>query len=198
MPRAVALTGRFISYHDITFLSQPDPREISLTLRLLAAPLGAALLALVAQPVIAAPPALSAGMTVLDTAGGQVGTIDSVAGGNAVISTGTNKVALPVTSFGMGDKGPIIAMTKAELDAAATKASADAASALRAQLQPGVSVLGSQGSSLGTVKAIDGEFLVLTTAQGDARLPLAAVGSGPQGPMIGMSASDLQAAMGQN
>jgi hypothetical protein len=150
---------------------------------------------LAAAPALAAPPQLSPGMTVLDTAGGQVGTIDSVTTDNAVIATGTHKVALPVTSFGMGAKGPIIGMTKIELDAAAEKAAANAAAALRAQMLPGVAVFGSQGNNLGTIKAIDGEYLLLTTASGDAKLPLAAIGSGQKGLMVNMTAAELSAAI---
>lgn len=163
--------------------------------RILTAALGAGLVAL-ANPVIAAAPSLTAGMVVKDTSGGQVGTIENVADGNAVIATGAHKVALPVASFAMGEKGPVIAMTKAELDAAAEKAASDAASALRAQMMPGVAVFGAQGENIGTIKAIDGEFVVLATAQGDVRLPVSAVGSGSKGLAIGMSSAEFQAALG--
>lgn len=163
-------------------------------LRIFASSIGTALF-LSAAPVLAAPPQLSPGMTVMDTKGGQVGTIDSVTADNAVIATGTHKVALPVSSFGMDAKGPVIAMTKAELDGAAEKAAANAAAALRAQMLPGVAIFGSMGNNLGTIKTIEGDYLVLTTANGDARLPVAAIGSGQKGLMVNMTADALNAAI---
>jgi hypothetical protein len=157
--------------------------------------LATGLLALAAAHA-AAPPQLAAGMTVLDPSGGTVGVIDSISAGNAVIATGANKVALPVASFAMGEKGPMIGMTKAQLDEAAAKASASMAVALRSQLVPGATINGSQGNSVGTIKAVEGDFLVLTTAKGDARLPVSSVGSGDKGLTIGMTASDLEKAVG--
>lgn len=163
-------------------------------LRIFATSVSTALL-LGSASALAAPPQLSPGMTVMDTAGGQVGTIESVTTDNAVIATGANKVALPLTSFGMGAKGPVIGLTRVELDAAAEKAAANAAAALRAQMLPGVAVFGSQGNTLGTIKAVDGEYLVLTTASGDARLPLVAIGNGQRGLMVNMTAAELKAAI---
>lgn len=160
--------------------------------------LGLVLAAMGASPTIAASPQLTAGMTVSDAAGGQVGMIDSVTADSVVIATGTHKVALPLSSFAAGSNGPVIGMTRAELDAAAEKASADAAAALRAQILPGVAIAGSQGNNLGTVKAVEGEFVILTTAHGDAKLPIASVGSGPKGLMIGMSANDFHTAISKN
>ena len=58
------------------------------------------------------------GDTIYDTAGEAVATVESVEGTNAVISTGTNKATVPLSSFAAGPKGPVIGMTKAQLDAA--------------------------------------------------------------------------------
>ncbi len=166
--------------------------------RVLTAVLAAGLVVIIANPAVATPPALSAGMIVHDMAGGEVGTIDSLAADSAVIATGTHKVALPVASFGTGARGPVIAMTKAELDAAAAKAAANEAASLRAQMLPGVAVFGSQGNNIGTIKVVEGDFVVLTTAHGDAKLPISSVGSGSKGLTIGMSASDFHAALGKS
>ncbi|TZG27292.1 hypothetical protein [Sphingomonas montanisoli] len=163
-------------------------------LRTIAASVGAAMI-VAATPILAMPPRLSPGMTVMDTSGGQVGSIESVTADNAVIATGAHKVAVPVTSFGMGPNGPVIAMTKGELDNAAATAAANAAAALRAQMLPGVAIFGSQGANLGTIKAVDGDYLVLATAAGDARLPLAAIASGQKGLTVNMTAVELNAAI---
>ena len=74
------------------------------------------------------------GATVVDTQGNTVGTIASTDGTNAVVDTGTVKAAVPLSSFGTGPKGPTLAMTKAELEAAAGQGAAQAAAQFQSQL----------------------------------------------------------------
>jgi len=64
---------------------------------------------------------VKAGVSVYDQKGGRVGKIESVSSKGAVVSTGTVKVSIPVSSFAKNDKGLVIAMTKAEIDASAKK-----------------------------------------------------------------------------
>jgi hypothetical protein len=71
----------------------------------------------------AASATVSVGATVKDTTGGTVGTIESLDGQYAVLATTKNKVRLPISSFGKGADGPILAMTQAQVDAAAAAAS---------------------------------------------------------------------------
>lgn len=59
------------------------------------------------------------GDTVSDPAGNPVGTIETVEGGNAVLSTGTVKVRIPVSAISQGSKGATIPITKAEVEAKA-------------------------------------------------------------------------------
>lgn len=139
---------------------------------------------------------VTTGATVYDTSGGIVGTVASTDGTNAVIDTGTNKAAVPLTSLGKGAKGPVLAMTKAQLDAAAGAQQQQASAAFRSQLVTGASVYGAGGTKLGTIKAVDASNVTLTTGQGDAKLPIAGFGPGPQGVTIGMTAAQLSAAMG--
>ena len=61
------------------------------------------------------------GAAVFDQNGGEVGKIESVSGKNAVLSTGTTRATVPVSSFAKNDKGLVIGMTKAEIDAQAKK-----------------------------------------------------------------------------
>jgi hypothetical protein len=75
----------------------------------------------------AASGSVAVGATVKDTSGGTVGTIESVDGQYAVLATTKNKVRLPVSSFGKGADGPILAMTQAQVDAAAASAAAKTA-----------------------------------------------------------------------
>lgn len=149
----------------------------------------------------AAPPAVSggasvaAGATVYDTKDGVAGTIESVSNGVAVISTGANKVGLPLTSFAVGPKGPVIAMTKAELDAAAGQAASQAAADLKAQLAAGATVYGKAGASLGTVKEADDQFVTLNAAKGPVKLPITAFSKGDKGAVLAMTAAELDAAL---
>jgi len=59
------------------------------------------------------------GDTISDPAGNPVGTIETVEGSNAVLSTGTIKVRLPVSAISQGPKGATIPLTKAEVEAKA-------------------------------------------------------------------------------
>ena len=138
---------------------------------------------------------VAAGATVYDTAGGVVGTVASTDGTNAVIDTGTVKAAVPVTSLGAGAKGPTLAMTKAQLDAAAGQQQAQASANFASKLVPGAAVYGTGGAQLGTIKSVDASGVTLTTSAGDAKLPANGFGPGPQGVTIGMTQAQLTAAI---
>lgn len=146
-----------------------------------------------AAPAAGAAPTV--GATIYDAQGGTVGTVASTDGTNAVVDTGTVKAAIPLSSFGKGPNGPVLAMTKAELEAAAGQGAAQAAQSFQSQLTTGATVYGVAGTSLGTIKAVEAEFVTLTTAKGDARLPIGSFGPGPKGVTIGMTAAQLDAAM---
>ena len=148
-----------------------------------------------AAPTAAPGGTVAIGATVNDTQGGQVGTIDSVTNGVAVVNTGTNKVGVPVASFAVTEKGPVLGMTKAQLDAAAGQAAAAAASELKAQLTPGAAVYGSAGASVGTIKEADDQYVTITIPKGPVKLPIAAFSKGPSGPQIAMTAADLDKAV---
>lgn len=76
-----------------------------------------------AGPVVAATSAdVTAGATVRDTEGEMVGTVESVNANGAVVATGNSRVQIPVSSFGKNEEGLVLAMSKAELDAAAAAA----------------------------------------------------------------------------
>ncbi|MEH3047721.1 hypothetical protein [Sphingomonas adhaesiva] len=147
-------------------------------------------------PAAQAGAAVSTGATVYDTSGGVVGTVDTTDGTNAVVNTGTVKAAIPLSSLGKGEKGPVLAMTKAQLEAAAGQQQAQASADFKAKLAPGATVYGTGGTQLGTIKSADASFVTVTTPSGDAKLPIAGFGPGPQGVTLGMTAAQLQAAMG--
>ena len=75
------------------------------------------------KPVVTAATAadLKAGVSVYDQKGDLVGKVDSVSGDNAVVSTGSARASIALSSFGKSDQGLVISMTKGELNAAAKK-----------------------------------------------------------------------------
>jgi preprotein translocase subunit YajC len=132
----------------------------------------ASLLAIAAAPIAAqaqdaaptqdAGPDLSVGTMVYGPDGNEVGKIDQVSGGNIVVNTGNNVAALPASSFVQGKNGPVIGLTKEQLDAELDKAKAEAAAKLNAALVQGATVYGIQGVPVGTVKQItpDGKVVI--------------------------------------
>jgi hypothetical protein len=65
---------------------------------------------------------LRAGVQVRDQQGGIVGTIESADAASAVVFTGAARGRLALTSFGSNGQGLVIAMTKAQLEAAVAAA----------------------------------------------------------------------------
>ncbi|MBY9062095.1 hypothetical protein K7957_04015 [Sphingomonas yunnanensis] len=139
--------------------------------------------------------AVTTGATVYDTSGGVVGTVESTDGSNAVVNTGTVKAAIPLTSLGQGAQGPVLAMTKAQLEAAAGQQQAQASADFKSKLVPGATVYGTGGAQVGTIKSVDASGVTLTTTDGPVVLPTSGFGPGPQGVMLGMTAAQLKAAM---
>lgn len=66
---------------------------------------------------------IKAGTSVYDQNGAVVGKVESVSARGAVISTGTTRATIPVSSFAKGDKGLVIGLSKADIDATAKKKS---------------------------------------------------------------------------
>ncbi len=135
-----------------------------------------------------APVNVTVGASVSDTAGGTVGTIESVANGSATVNTGVAKAAIPVASFAQGPNGLVMAMTKAQLEAAV------AAAAKPAQITVGATISDTQGGKVGTVAAVSGDLVTVATATTKAQLPKTAFAQGPSGLVIAMTASELDAA----
>lgn len=172
-----------------------------MTLR--AAFLATALLTACAAPAFAqsAPAAVApakvnvtAGATVLDAKGGAVGTIASISGDIAVIDTGVVKASVPTSAFAQSDKGLLIGMTKVELEAAAQGAAATQQQQFLASLKPGTAVTDQNGGAVGTIEAIEGDLVTVATPNAKAKLPKSAIAQGPNGPVIGMTQGQLEAA----
>ena len=157
----------------------------------------AALLASAAasQPAPAQQPAarsgISAGARIVDTKGGDVGTVTRVDGQFVVLRTDKHEARLPVASFTPHEGKLIMAMSRDELNAEIEKTMASAAEKLVA----GASVTGSQGSPVGTIEKLEDDFVTLKLTSGAlVRLPRSGIAAGANGAVIGMTAAQLEAA----
>lgn len=154
-----------------------------------------------AAPAGSAPAAsatgLAAGAKVLDTAGGTVGTIETVDGDFAVIATAKSRVRLPKTSFAMGPNGPVIAMTADQLDQAVAQAQpSQPPAAAKPNVVQGAAVTDMQGASVGTIADVTTQFATVQLVSGSkVRLPINAFGAGTNGGLrVAMTAQQLTAA----
>jgi preprotein translocase subunit YajC len=145
-----------------------------------------------AAPAAQAPKAgVAVGAKVSDPKGGEVGTVSKLDGQFAILKTDKHEVRLPVTSFTAHNGGLLVAMTRDELNAAVEKTLAEA----NQKITVGASVTGSQGGNVGTIDALDDQFVTVKLTSGKlVRLPRAAIAPGPNGGVIGMTVAELEAA----
>ncbi|HEX6375063.1 MAG TPA: hypothetical protein VFZ91_05030 [Allosphingosinicella sp.] len=144
-----------------------------------------------ASTAIPAAAAITAGAVVKDTSGGEVGTIVRVEGGQLILKTDRHEVPLPVSSFTATDSGALFGMTRDQLNAAVDKALA----AANAQIVAGATVKGANGATVGTIEAVDDQFITVKLTSGTSiRLPRNAVAGGPNGPVTGLTAEQIEAA----
>lgn len=144
-----------------------------------------------ASASVPAAAAITTGATVKDTNGGVVGTIVRIEGANLVLKTDRHETTLPVSSFTATDEGALFAMTRDQLNAEVDKALA----AANAQIVAGATVKGSAGAVIGTIEAVDAQFVTLKLTSGTSiRLPRNAVAGGPNGPVTGLTAEQIEAA----
>ncbi|KHS48488.1 MULTISPECIES: hypothetical protein [Novosphingobium] len=144
-----------------------------------------------AEATTAAPAAATpaVGAVVYDAAGAEVGKIKSVNAPNFVIDTGKNTATLALTALGTGPKGPVLGMTKVELDAAAEKAAAAAKADTAAAIVVDAPVYASDGTTqLGKVAEVTDTEFVLDAGTVRVKLPKTSVAKGASGLMIGMTA----------
>ena len=62
---------------------------------------------------------VKAGVSVYDQSGALVGKIDSKKGDSAIVNTGKARAEIALSSFGKNDKGLVVSVTKADLEAQA-------------------------------------------------------------------------------
>ena len=154
-------------------------------MRLFIAPFALAAMTLAAPSI-----AQTAGMQVVDTTGGAVGTVVSVSGDNVVIKTDKQQVALPKTSFTAHEGKLLFGMTQAQLNAETEKSLAAAAASIAA----GATVKGSAGTVVGTIDTLDVDSVTIKLQSGSLiRVPRSGVAAGGDGVVVGLTAAELEA-----
>lgn len=155
---------------------------------------------LVAAPAVLAPAfaataaEVKPGMTVVDPAGGTVGTVVGVKGETLLLKTARHEVHLPLASFTAHEGKLLFAMTVAQLDAETEKALAEAAAAVKV----GAAVFGRDGTPAGTIEAIEGDLVTVKLTGGEkVRLPRSGVSGSAKGVTLGVTAADLNALANQ-
>ncbi|MXO63493.1 hypothetical protein [Qipengyuania oceanensis] len=129
----------------------------------------------IAAAALAAAPALAndqvvAGATVTGPEGNTVGTIETVADGQVVLDTGKHKVPLAVDSFGKGETGPTITVTKAQIDQMMDEQVAAAHAKRDAALVASAAVVSAKGAPLGVIDSVDGDDVIVALAEGPVAL----------------------------
>lgn len=161
--------------------------------------LAAALFAVAPLATAAAQPAqqgqVAVGMQVIDPAGGVVGVIASMNGGDVMLKTDRHSIPMPATSFRVQDGKAYFGMTGAQVNAEYEKAVADA----EASVAPGAIAKGLNGVKLGTIQAVDSENVTLKLDSGQVVvLPRSGVAGRPDGAVIGLTAEQLAAKVAGN
>jgi preprotein translocase subunit YajC len=141
------------------------------------------------------PAALKVGDTIYEVAGGEIGKVTATTTDSVIVDTGAHKVTLPSSSIGAGAKGPVLASTKAQVDAFAQQVDDAAKAALTAALKPGASVTGVNGTPVGTVKSVEAGLVEITTPKGPVKLPQTAFVAQGNSLKIGMTAAEFDAAV---
>jgi preprotein translocase subunit YajC len=133
------------------------------------------------------------GTPVTDASGGAVGTVTAVNGDVVTIKTDKLETNLSKSSFAQKDGKLLIGMTQAQLNAAIEKDKAAAESSLAV----GAAVKDNAGASVGTINAIDSEFVTIKLASGKSvRLPRTGIAGSAGGAVIGVTAAELEAQAG--
>ncbi len=139
------------------------------------------------------PAAITTGMEVRGPDDTLVGTVKSADGEFVTVATDKHEARLPKASFTPHEGKLLFGLTRDQLNAEVDKAAAASAAAIA----PGATVVGSAGATVGTIETVEGDLVTLKLQSGKmVRLPRSSVGVGPNGPVIGMTAAEIEAAAG--
>ncbi len=143
-----------------------------------------------AGPAFAQAGGFAVGAQVVDSSGNPVGTVTAVNGDVVTVKTDKLDANLGKASFAQQDGKLYIGMTQAELNALVEKDKA----AAEASLAVGAPVKGTAGTEVGTIEAIDAEFVTLKLTSGKSiRIPRSGIVGSANGAVIGLTAVELEA-----
>ena len=143
-----------------------------------------------ASPVFAQTGGFTVGAQVLDGKGDPVGTITAINGDVVTVKTDKVEANLGKASFAQQDGKLYIGNTQAELNALIEQQNAAAA----ASLAVGAPVKGTGGAAIGTIEAIDSEFVTLKLTSGKSvRIPRSGIAGSAEGAVVGLTLADLEA-----
>jgi preprotein translocase subunit YajC len=95
---------------------------------------------------------------------------------------------------------PAMALAQTAAPAAGTPAASAPGAGTTAStvtLAAGAKVLDTTGGTVGTIESVDGDFAVVATSKSKVRLPKSSFAMGPSGPVIAMTAAQLDDAVAQ-
>ena len=134
-----------------------------------------------ASPAFAQAGGFTIGAEVLDSSGNPVGTVTAVNGDVVAVKTDKVEANLGKASFAQQDGKLYIGNTQAELNALVEKTNA----AVEASLAVGAPVKDSAGAAVGTIEAIDTEFVTLKLASGKSiRIPRNGIAGSAEGAVV--------------
>ena len=144
----------------------------------------------IAGPAFAQTGGFTVGAQVLDGKGNPVGTITAINGDVVTVKTDKVEANLAKGSFAQQDGKLYIGNTQAELNALIEQQNA----AAEASLAVGAPVKGTGGAQIGTIEAIDAEFVTLKLTSGKSvRIPRSGIAGSAQGAVVGLTVADLEA-----
>lgn len=154
-------------------------------------------------PVAALASDLTAGATVRDRNGVQIATVQGLEADGAVVRAGDRLAKLPLDAFGKDDAGLMIAITAAEFQTAIAASSIpvpveepEIAAATAADMVAGAAVRDSEGVAIGTVHELVENGVVILTDGRKVKLSVESFGKDDQGLLIGITASEFKAMIG--
>ena len=131
------------------------------------------------------------GATVYGPEGNTVGTIEAMQDGVVVVNTGTYTAPVPANAF-----GPIVSVTKDQLNAMMAEQEKQMAAARDAALIENATVLTADGVEIGTVTSIDGDNAIVTLEDGPVSLMRDQFATNETGALIVLATKDqLMAAL---
>ena len=110
------------------------------------------------------------GATIYTADGDEVATIESLENGIAVVDTGNFSGSIPANVLGEGPEGPVISVTKAQLDQLFEQQQAQAMAARDQALLADAAVMTPNAVAVGKIESVDGDNVVLAMPEGSVAL----------------------------